>query len=187
MRDQHCRYRTGAALTIGFCTLLAASLACGAAAPPEAAALVRDHCASCHGETLAGGAGPALAGPAFTMRWSGNPAALVDLISTTMPPNETGSLSKDEYRAISLYLLAQSAKVGALMASDAPDVPLPAAPRIVGTASTEGPDDRELLRSDDADWLTYNRDYRSQRYSPLSQITPQNVASLAPKCILQLG
>lgn len=176
-----------AEITIGFCAL-AASLAWGAEANPNGAALVRDHCASCHGETLAGGAGPALTGPAFTIRWSGNPAALVDLISTTMPPNEPASLSKAEYRAISLYLLSQSAKVGAVMTTAAtPDVPLPAAPRTVGTASTRGPDDGELLRSDDADWLMYNRDYRSQRYSPLSQITPQNVASLAAKCILQLG
>jgi alcohol dehydrogenase (cytochrome c) len=179
---------TLAAITIGFGALLAASLAWGVAAGPNAAALVREHCASCHGETLAGGAGPALTGPAFTIRWSGNPSALFDLISTTMPPGKPAGLSKAEYRAISLYLLSQSAKVGSVMTgAAAPNVPLPAAPRTVGTASTQGPDDAELLRSDDADWLTYNRDYQSRRYSPLSQITPQNVASLAPKCILQLG
>jgi alcohol dehydrogenase (cytochrome c) len=187
IRDQHCGYRSAAALTIGFCALLATSLACGAAARPSGAALVRANCVSCHGETLAGGAGPALTGPAFTMRWRCNSAALFDLISTTMPPNKPASLSKGEYRAISLYLLAQSTKVSAVTNAVAPDVPLPAAPRIVGVASTQGPDDRELLRPDDADWLTYNRDYQSQRYSPLDQITPQNVASLVPKCILQLG
>jgi len=128
--------RKVAEITIGLGALLAASLAWGAAARPNGAALVREHCASCHGETLAGGAGPALAGLAFTLRWGGKSAALYDLISTTMPPNEPASLSKAQYRAISLYLLAHSAKSGAVITAAAvPDVPLPAAPRTVGTAS----------------------------------------------------
>jgi len=50
-----------------------------------------------------------------------------------------------------------------------------AAPRTVGPPALEVQTMANFLRSDDADWLTYNRDYRSQRYSPLNQITPQNV------------
>jgi len=169
--------------------LWAALFTPGAQGAEPGAVLVREHCAVCHGETLAGGAGPALVGAGFTFRWSGKEAALYDLISTTMPPGQPGSLSKPKYRAITRYLLAQSTKAQALMKSAAagPQVQLPAAPRIVGTASTQGPDDAELAQPRDGDWLTYNRDYRSQRYSPLRQITPQNVASLVPKCIFQLG
>ena len=185
------RYFDTSAATIpcGLGALLAAFSAPSASAADNGAALVREHCASCHGETLGGGVGPPLVGAGFTFRWSGKSAALYDLISTTMPPGQPASLSKPEYRAITQYLLAQSTKEQASIKSAAagPQVQLPAAPRIVGTASTRGPDDAELARPNDADWLTYNRDYRSQRYSPLRQITPQNVASLVPKCIFQIG
>src|SRR3954468_8537115 len=34
-------------------------------------------------------------------------------------------------------------------------------------------------------WLTYNGPYHSQRYSPLNQITPDNVAKVEPKWVLQ--
>lgn len=36
------------------------------------------------------------------------------------------------------------------------------------------------------DWTTYNGDVRGNRYSPLRQITPQNVRQLAPKWIFTL-
>ena len=36
-------------------------------------------------------------------------------------------------------------------------------------------------------WLTYSGDYRSQRYSPLDQITPENVASLEVAWEYQTG
>jgi alcohol dehydrogenase (cytochrome c) len=182
-------FDTSAARFLALGALLAAFSAPSASGADNGAALVREHCASCHGETLGGGAGPALVGAGFTFRWSGKSAALYDLISTTMPPGQPASLSKPEYRAITQYLLAQSTKEQASIKSAAagPQVQLPAAPRIVGTASTHGPDDAELARPNDADWLTYNRDYRSQRYSPLREITPQNVASLVPKCIFQIG
>jgi alcohol dehydrogenase (cytochrome c) len=182
-------FDTSAARSLVLGALLAAFSTPSASAADNGAALLREHCAFCHGDTLACAAGPALAGPGFTFRWSGKPAALYELISTTMPLGQPASLSKPEYRAITRYLLAQSSKDQALVksAGAGPQVQLPAAPRIVGTASTQGPDDAELARPNDADWLTYNRDYRSQRYSPLRQITPQNVASLVPKCIFQVG
>jgi quinoprotein glucose dehydrogenase len=31
-----------------------------------------------------------------------------------------------------------------------------------------------------AEWLLYGRDYRNTRYSPLMQLTPDNVAQLRP-------
>ncbi len=40
-------------------------------------------------------------------------------------------------------------------------------------------------RREPANWLTYSGDYTSQRYSPLAQITPANVAALRPAWIYQ--
>src|SRR5436309_15993581 len=44
-----------------------------------------------------------------------------------------------------------------------------------------------LLRSgqEPQNWLTYSGNYNAQRYSPLSQITPENVKSLELQCIFQ--
>ena len=44
-----------------------------------------------------------------------------------------------------------------------------------------------LLRADAEpwNWLTYSGTYRSQRYSPLTQITPQNVKNLEPQWVFQ--
>lgn len=39
---------------------------------------------------------------------------------------------------------------------------------------------QDILKSPDANWLTYHGDYRGQRYSPLNQIDTKNVAQLAP-------
>jgi alcohol dehydrogenase (cytochrome c) len=49
--------------------------------------------------------------------------------------------------------------------------------------------DQRLLDADKEanNWLTYYRSYAGWRYSPLSQITPQNVKRLAPKWMLSLG
>ena len=128
-------FDTSAARSLALGALLAAFSAPSAFGADDGAALVREHCASCHGETLAGGAGPALVGAGFTFRWSGKQTALYDLISTTMPPGQPASLSKPEYRAITRYLWAQSTKDQASVKSAAagPQVQLPAAPRIVGS------------------------------------------------------
>jgi len=67
------------------------------------------------------------------------------------------------------------------------DVPLPALRRAPsGPPALEVQDDGELLRSDDADWLTYQSATSEPAIFSANQITPQNVASLAAKCILQL-
>src|SRR5215469_3676488 len=45
--------------------------------------------------------------------------------------------------------------------------------------------DGEAPRSDD--WITINKDYSSQRYVDLDQITPQNVGKLKEVCEIQLN
>jgi PQQ-dependent dehydrogenase (methanol/ethanol family) len=37
------------------------------------------------------------------------------------------------------------------------------------------------------DWLTYGHDYTNQRFSPLAQITPGNIAHLVPAFVVQTG
>lgn len=48
---------------------------------------------------------------------------------------------------------------------------------------------RDLLRGfgNPARWLTYSGDYTGTRHSPLTQITPQNAAALAPIWTFQTG
>jgi polar amino acid transport system substrate-binding protein len=68
-----------------------------------------DNCAQCHGDTLAGRAGPALKGPHFA------PAAaqfhvgdIFTVVSQNMPATEPGSLPKDDYVEIMAFLLQQN-------------------------------------------------------------------------------
>jgi alcohol dehydrogenase (cytochrome c) len=45
----------------------------------------------------------------------------------------------------------------------------------------------DAAKAPDVEWRGYNNGYDSQRYSPLAQITPANVASLQPVCGIKLG
>ena len=64
------------------------------------------HCLSCHGEDMSGlDQAPPLAGPQFSDVWEGEPLrALVDRIGT-MPPEDPGTLSRDETVSVLAYLL----------------------------------------------------------------------------------
>ena len=159
-------------------------------------------CASCHGGALEGAGAPALAGPSFQSHWTGHgEAELYDEIARKMPQNAAGSLSEPEYRAIFAYVRAKNAykieggklmlppdaSMGIFDTSPVPAGKLPEAPDFVAQPSDTGPAQGELTDLHDGDWPMYNRDYRGQRYSPLAEITPANVKSLAPRCIFQTG
>ena len=45
----------------------------------------------------------------------------------------------------------------------------------------------DILRGPGANWLTYNGDYKGWRYTPLQQITRENVAKLVPKWTFSMG
>ena len=45
----------------------------------------------------------------------------------------------------------------------------------------------DILRGPGANWLTYSGDYKGWRYSPLNQITQENVAKLVPKWTYNMG
>ena len=57
---------------------------------------------------------------------------------------------------------------------------------VSGQVGAQVPYDRIVNATEEPEnWLTYNGDYMSQRYSRLDQITPDNVTSLELKWILQ--
>jgi alcohol dehydrogenase (cytochrome c) len=60
---------------------------------------------------------------------------------------------------------------------------------LAGAADWADVTDQRLLDPDKEpqNWLTYYRSYSGWRYSPLAQITPQNVKRLTPKWMLSLG
>ena len=72
-------------------------------------ALYGRRCAWCHGRLLEGNedfCGPPLAGPEFWRRWRGQSVgAFYDRIRKTMPENQAGSLSDQEYTAVVSFIL----------------------------------------------------------------------------------
>lgn len=140
-----------------------------------------------------------------------------DAIARQMPKNAPGTLSRADNLAIAAFILASNgyeagpqpltpaALAGVLpaarrspaaAASAAQTLPsgsagavaiFPQAPRTVLAASSAGPEDAQLLRVADADWLTFNRTLAGDRFSPLAQINAANAHQLRVICIAQLG
>lgn len=68
-----------------------------------------DNCAQCHGDTLAGRAGPALKGPNFaSAKAKFHVSDIFTIVSQNMPATEPGSLPKDDYVEIMAFLLQQN-------------------------------------------------------------------------------
>ena len=64
-------------------------------------------CTSCHGDGFEGGGAPQLVGPEFLARWDGRTVGdLFDLIRLTMPDDDPGALSREEYADLVAYILA---------------------------------------------------------------------------------
>jgi mono/diheme cytochrome c family protein len=69
-------------------------------------AVYSTRCTTCHGATLAGRTGPALAGDDFNGIWSRQPVSeLVQKIFNTMPKDDTGKLSLQQSTDIVAYML----------------------------------------------------------------------------------
>ena len=195
------RFRAPSRGALALTAVLAAGVAAGDPPPAafvegsaDGATIYRQSCASCHGADLQGAAGPALSGAGFAARWRGKERELHELIVNTMPLNAPNSLAPMAYNIITGFLLSQDTggtpAPPVLTTESAPKdspVQLPAEPHRFAAPTSQGPDDAELLNPAPGDWLRYNRDFLGQRYSPLKQITPRNVAHLAPKCIFQTG
>jgi alcohol dehydrogenase (cytochrome c) len=173
-------------------------------------------CGLCHGSNLQGGAAVALSGAAFARTWGDGQhraADFFDAIAKQMPKNAPGSLSQADNLALAAFILQSNgyasgaqpltlagisgalpaAPAAAAVAASAPagaggaGARFPQAPRSVLPPSGSGPEDAQLLRVADADWLTFNRTLAGDRFSPLAQINTGNAQHLQVKCIAQLG
>ena len=161
------------------------------------------NCAACHGADLLGGqfAGT-LKGPAFLATWGDQPAEdLLNYISTSMPPGGGGRLDAETYSALTALVLAENgidtsitlaaAQVPA-MAEDAeagneiglPGItsryPFPKSPPLPDLFANFTPvTQAELVAPAAEDWVAWRRSQSARGFSPLAQITPQNVGNLS--------
>ena len=77
-----------------------------AAQSERGAAVYKQSCGTCHGETLAGDIGPTLTGPFWSI-WEGRSAGdLLKTIRTTMPADAPESLKAQEYADVVAYLFS---------------------------------------------------------------------------------
>jgi mono/diheme cytochrome c family protein len=80
-----------------------------AAQAAAGATIYAAQCSQCHGVKLEGISGPALAGPDFISKWTGQSADdLRDVIATQMPLTSPGSLKPDEVLNVLAYILQQN-------------------------------------------------------------------------------
>jgi mono/diheme cytochrome c family protein len=87
----------------------------------QGASLYKTHCASCHGDALAGGEQvPALRGVSFGATWESVPLSdLFERMRKTMPPGKNGVLTRQEYANVLAYVLKMNGMpAGAALASD---------------------------------------------------------------------
>lgn len=64
-----------------------------------------EECAKCHGEQGEGGTGPVVIGGSRRIASYGTTDRLYDYVSRTMPFDDAGSLSEDQYWEVIAYLL----------------------------------------------------------------------------------
>lgn len=181
------------------------------------ATVYRQSCARCHGLSLQGQTGPALIGQVLKQGYgAGTAAQLYDFISRQMPQDKPGSLTRQQYLDVTAYVLEHNgfpagptpltlANLGQVFMSN-----------MVVTAVPTGPTTNEIMRAippsrtvfakipasmrvevtdsmmrgaaaDESNWLLHGRTYDNQRYSPLRQITAQNVRSLTLATLVQTG
>ena len=162
------------------------------------------NCASCHAPDLSGREGPQLAGANFLNQWGAKTAGeLTAYMRAAMPPGMGGSLPDQTYVNLAAFILesngaragdqplAMNANVairsvasGQRAAAPEPAKPEPAkeVPRgitVAGQVKNYVPVTDQMLRNPDpGDWLMIRRDYKATYYSPLNQITAQNVQNL---------
>ena len=156
------------------------------------AAAYQAECAECHGVQLEGSAhGPALTGTSFTSAWGArSDDELVEYLEAEMPPGREGQLGAETYREIAELIRGLGAVDPSVLAAMGFG---PAAPR---TGTTRFRDrgageltavTDELLRQPPADdWLAWRRTRDNQGYSPLDQITRENVGELELAWVLAM-
>lgn len=147
-------------------------------------------CARCHMADLSGAfEAPELAGPNFTRAWGTRPIdELIDLIRVSMPPGQGGSLPDDAYAGLAAYILQANGSrldAGGTTQPRASANPQPVASASSATSTFTAIEtfvpvsDATLRDPDPGDWLMYRRTYDGWGYSPLNQITRENVHQLS--------
>jgi len=169
-------------------------------------------CASCHGRALNDGTAPPLAGRQFIASW-GRPGRTLDdlfyITRTSMPQGDRGSLSERQYLDVTAYLLERNGYTAGSQQLTADRATLSALTIRNRTPAGFGVRDApEFIRGDDGlvpvgrgptqeelsaghensrDWLYHTHDYSGARYADLDEINADNVASLVPACVFQMG
>jgi len=179
------------------------------------AVVYAQYCAQCHGGNLQGNSGTALTGATFAEAYRGGTAAqLYDFISRQMPLTAPGSLKQDQYLDVVAFIIARNGvsgggrplSIGSLRQvslaamnggekrSNTDEIVRAAPPtRNVYTPIPAGVNvnvNDAMMRnaaSDDDNWLLHGRTYDNQRYSPLRQITADNIGSLSLVALVQTG
>jgi alcohol dehydrogenase (cytochrome c) len=159
------------------------------------------YCSTCHGANLRQLPDALLAGREFVAKWGDRGVGeLVEQIGATMPPENPGGLSPATYVEIaSFVLLANGAEVDGVALTGATATRIadgltgtPQLPRILAGGSDEPTGttvagvvpgfvpvtDAMLRNPEPGDWPILRRDYSATSYSPLGQVTTENVASL---------
>lgn len=180
-------------------------------------AVYSQYCAVCHGANLQGEAGTPLMGRTFLQAYgAGTAAQLYDFLSRQMPLNAPGSLSPSQYLDVTAFILERNGLppgTAPLTAQSLDQVSLKGM-RLAGAAGSSNTDEivrvapptrnvyaplpaganvnisdsmMQSAESDDNNWLLHGRTYDNQRYSPLKQITAENVSSLTPVALVQTG
>jgi alcohol dehydrogenase (cytochrome c) len=188
-----------------------------AAQASRGASVYVQYCQQCHGASLQGESGPPLSGQVLRAAYGGGTAAqMYDFISRQMPLNKPGSLKQWEYLDVTAYILSRNgiaAGTSALAVESLGQVSLAGlrtaaggaggttdeivrAPPPVRTVYAKLPAGANVNVSDAMmrnagsnanDWLLHGRTYDNQRFSPLQQITADNVKSLNLVALVQTG
>ena len=160
------------------------------------------NCLSCHGTNLDDGEfAPPLKGVEFRLRWGAKSIDGLLAEMTRMPPAAPNSLGEDAYVQLLAFLArengvipgtrALSAEPAALRGVALPaaiggpsgglttGVPIPAPPARLNPLDRLTPvTDVMLSAPADGEWLTWRRSFDAQGFSPLTQVTRENVGEL---------
>jgi alcohol dehydrogenase (cytochrome c) len=160
----------------------------------EGQASYTQFCAPCHGPDLRTLPNAPLVGEEFVAKWRArNTNDLLAQLRTTMPPESPGSLGEQGYLAVIAFLQQRNGRAPgdqALRPSDGE--PIVAGPGgngqseakatgllVTGTVEGFEPVTEQVLRRPaPGDWPMIRRDYRASSFSPLRQITADNVGRL---------
>src|SRR3984893_5871532 len=181
------------------------------------ATVYTQYCTQCHGANLQGKSGPPLSGQVLRAAYGGGTAAqLYDFISRQMPLNKPGSLKQWEYLDVTAYILSRNGIAAGTTALSIESLSQVSLAGLRTAAAGAGATTDEIVRapppvrnvyaklpaganvnvtdammrnaaSDANDWVLHGRTYDNQRFSPLQQITADNVTSLSLAALVQTG